>query len=75
MLARLKDFPAAMKAIDKAISIDAGVSDYHKLRGIFLSNLARPQEAMQALEKAQALDPADQALPGMIEQLKKAVAQ
>ena len=49
---------AALKDFDKAISLDANLSDAYLWKGVALRKANRNQEARQALEQAAKLNPA-----------------
>lgn len=49
----------AIEAITRAVQLDDGVADYHRLRGDLLQTALRLPEAVPAYEQALALDPGD----------------
>jgi DNA-binding winged helix-turn-helix (wHTH) protein/Flp pilus assembly protein TadD len=51
------DWPAAESLFCKAIALDAGYSQAHRLLGVVLSHMGRPREAAEAIRRARELDP------------------
>ena len=53
------EWPAAERAIRRAIALDANYSLAHRMLGIVLSHLGRHEEALAAARRARELDPLD----------------
>lgn len=51
------NWPAAERALDRAIELDQAYGDAYQRRGLYLTAMGRFAEARAALERAQALDP------------------
>ncbi len=56
---RRSDHRRALIDLDEAIAIDAGLAEAHVMRGAVLLELDRPQEAVEGLTRALALNPAN----------------
>jgi TolB-like protein len=51
------DWPAAERAYRKAIAIDSGYAQAHRVLGIVLASMGRPKDARTAMSQARELDP------------------
>ncbi len=67
-----KDFEAALRECDEAVSFDDSIADAHNLRGAVLERLGRAAEAVSAYEKALSIEPGFSEAKENLEGLKSA---